>query len=257
MTLKIQYASDLHLEFPANREFLKLHPLQPVGDILVLAGDIIPFVTMDRHKDFFKQVGDQFEQVFWLPGNHEYYRFDAATKSGRILEQIATNVWLVNNVSVLQKGIKLIFTTLWSKINPANEWEIEKGMNDFRVIRFGQYRFSAQRYNNLHRESLSFIQQELQESNGVQKVVFTHHCPTFMNYPPQYKGSALNDAFAVELFDLIEPSNIAYWIYGHHHNNTQEFKIGQTTLLTNQLGYVQLNEHTFFKPNKFLSISSK
>lgn len=254
MPSKVQYASDLHLEFPANREFLKLHPLVPLGDLLVLAGDIVPFALIDKHKDFFNRLGNQFEQVYWLPGNHEYYGYDASKKCGRLQEEIAGNVSLVNNVSILHQGVKLIFSTLWSNISPAHEWEIERSMNDFRVIRFGDFRFSAQRYNQLHAESLAFLKQEIEDSKEGQILVFTHHCPTFMNYPVQYKGDLLNEAFAVELYDLIESSPIDYWVFGHHHTNTPEFAIGKTKLLTNQLGYVQRNEHGLFERDKCIEL---
>jgi len=75
-----------------------------------------------------------------------------------------------------------------------------------------------------------------------------------MNYPSQYKGDILNEAFAVELFDLIESSNINYWVYGHHHSNTPEFVIGNTKLINNQLGYVQRNEHLKFETNKCIEL---
>lgn len=253
MTCKLQYLSDLHIEFPANKEFLKKNPIQQVGQILVLAGDIVPFAVMDKHKDFFDYLADHFEQTYWLPGNHEYYHFDISQKSGVLNEKIRSNVCLVNNTPVLLGNTKLIFTTLWSKISPGHQWQIERGLNDFHLIKNKKFRFSAEHYNQLHQESLAFIQNELVLANNEKLIIFTHHCPTFLNYPEQYKGDVLNEAFAVELHDLIERSNISHWIYGHH-SNIPEFSIGCTNLITNQLGYVQYNEHEYFDSKKCIEI---
>lgn len=43
--MKLQFASDLHLEFADNWRYLRAHPLQVNGDILILAGDIGYLVT--------------------------------------------------------------------------------------------------------------------------------------------------------------------------------------------------------------------
>ena len=85
-------------------------------------------------------------------------------------------------------------------------------------------------------------------------VVFSHHCPTFLNYPPKYKGDALNEAFATELFDFIETSNISFWGYGHHHFNVPDFYIGNTRLTTNQLGYLQYQENDLFENEKCIEL---
>ena len=38
--MRLQYASDLHLEMPANRDFMLAGALEPAADYLLLAGDI-------------------------------------------------------------------------------------------------------------------------------------------------------------------------------------------------------------------------
>lgn len=252
--MTFQYASDLHLEFPENYDYLKKFPIQSKADILILAGDIVTFSQLEKRMDFFNYVSDNFEQVYWIPGNHEYYYGDIARCSGPHLEQIKNNVQLVNNITIKATDYDLIFSTMWSHISPPNERQIFDGMSDFYVIRNNGQVFRPADYNKLHQESLDFIQREISNENGQQKIVVTHHVPTLMNYPSRFLGSILNEAFAVELTEMIEKHNPIYWIYGHHHQNTSSFKIGETTMLTNQLGYVRSGEHTKFDSAKLLDI---
>ena len=253
--LKIQYCSDLHLEFPENKLFLKKHPIEPVGDILVLAGDIMPFAVMNKFDSFFDELSEKFKQVYWISGNHEYYHSDIGNRTGAFCEEIRKNIFLVNNHIVDIQSAKIIFTTLWSKISEINKWQIAQRMSDFRVIKMGSGKFTPEHYNRLHYENLNFLEKALTNSkNDRSTIVVTHHVPTFMNYPEKYKGDSLNEAFAVELFDFIESSLINSWIYGHHHSNTDSFVIGNTQLLTNQLGYVIQNEHRNYVPSSFVSI---
>ncbi|CAN0491524.1 unnamed protein product, partial [Phaeothamnion confervicola] len=84
--MKIQYCSDLHLEIRENVFFLKQNPLIPSAEILLLAGDIIPFNQIHKIDFFFDFISEHFKVVYWLPGNHEYYHSDLAKRSGILHE---------------------------------------------------------------------------------------------------------------------------------------------------------------------------
>ena len=161
---------------------------------------------------------------------------------------------LINNVVKDLNTHRLIFSTLWSAISSLNDWRIERSLNDFYQIRYNSKRFQIPDYNDFHTNSVAFLRDALEADKTGKKVVATHHVPIFKNCSPEYKGGYLNEAFVTILDDLIFDTTLDFCIYGHHHQNTSEFKIGHTKLLTNQLGYVQNNEHQHYRTDKNIEI---
>lgn len=255
MPLTIQYCSDLHLEFDRNRKWLDKHPLQVAGDILLLGGDIMPLAAIEQHSSFLNHVAARYKAVYWLPGNHEYYHSHIHHYPHTLHQSVRDNVFLVNNTTVRIDNTDLICSTLWSHISPTHEVAIHRAMADFRLIEGQHGRLTVAEYNQLHRQALQYIKQAISDSTARHKIVLTHHVPTFMHYPPQYKGDALNEGFATELHQLIEDSGADYWLYGHTHYNTPHFTIGNTHLVTNQLGYVQYGENKHFDNAKTIILA--
>ncbi len=244
--MKVQYCSDLHLEFWENRNFLKENPIVPSADILILAGDVMLFSEMYRHKDFFDFLSKSYKVVYWIPGNHEYYHSSMDGRVGTFREQIRDNIFLLNDSVEIIDDVRFVFSTLWSFIGKEAEHEIWQSLNDFRMIKVGKKKLTPEVYNKLHLESKEFLTNTLRTQFEGKTVVITHHVPTMQNYPPQYLGDALNMAFASELKPLIEETQPNFWLYGHHHAHIPAYKIGKTTMLTNQLGYVNANEFLGF-----------
>jgi Icc-related predicted phosphoesterase len=251
--MRIQYCSDLHLEFAHNSRHLLRNPLQVSGEILLLAGDIIPLHDEFFNDPFFNFISDNFSQVFWVPGNHEYYYKDITEYSKSFDIKIRDNIRIVNNVELEIDSVHFVFSTLWSCINALNERTIEQSVSDFANIQYRSRKLKAKEYNLLHAESLEFIKQSLSVPHE-KSLVVTHHLPSRLCNSSSHQNSSINEAFCVDLTDFIETCNANFWIYGHSHFNQKPLYIGNTILLTNQLGYVQNNEHESFRRNAYFSI---
>lgn len=252
--MTLHYASDLHLEFPENREWLRRTPLQGRGGVLLLAGDILPFAVLHKHRAILQAWGEQYDHVLWLPGNHEYYGDDIAQRSGRLDERLTGNLRLLNDAAWYAPGLRILCTTLWTRINQLSEGLMRRAMNDYHQIRKGRSLLHPAHTTALHEAALAWLSAELAKPFSGATIVATHHVPTFQHYPPEYIGDALNEAFAVELHDLIAESGATAWIYGHHHRNIPPYTIGNTRMLTNQLGYVRLGEEMGFDPNRTIEL---
>ncbi len=118
--MKIQYASDLHLEFKENSNYLKQHPLAVSGEILVLAGDI-GYIGDDNYSKhpFWDWTSENYRQVIVVPGNHEFYKmFDIDKLHNGWSLQIRENISCYYNVVIpLNDETDLIATTLGAIYN--------------------------------------------------------------------------------------------------------------------------------------------
>ncbi|MEL6863968.1 MAG: metallophosphoesterase [Bacteroidota bacterium] len=250
--MKIQICSDLHLEFPDNRNWLKAHPLVPKGDVLLIAGDTY-YLNRSYHKlDFIKRVADEFEAVYLIPGNHEYYEgYDSARALEPFRIKIMDNVFMVNNERIQIGEVQFIFSTLWSNIQ-KHQAIVKKGMVDFYRIKFKEADLSIEQYNSLHKKAFDFVSKAVDTAG--KKVVVSHHLPSSQCNVEEFKDSPLNEAFCVEKTAFIQNSDVDYWIYGHSHRNKTDFQIGKTQLITNQLGYVAWNENGHFDTSKVIEL---
>ena len=118
----------------------------------------------------------------------------------------------------------------------------ERNVNDFYRIKYNGHRLTADDFNLEHERCLSFIQQTVSESDAEKIIVVTHHVPTQLCTAAEFQNSPINGAFTVELGEIIADSHIDYWIYGHSHRNIKA-QIGDTLIISNQLGYVSSKEH--------------
>jgi predicted phosphodiesterase len=253
--MKIQYASDLHLEFSDNSRYLRNNPLKPVGDILILAGDI-GYLNDDNYSKhpFWDYVSDNFQQVIVAIGNHELYKYyDLAQIPQGLVCSIRDNVKCYYNATVQIGDINFIVSTLWARIPLEEAYITERGVSDFHRILYNGEPLTFDNFNREHDRCFQFIQNVVTKSSAKHIVVVTHHVPSFQLVSPDFAESKINGAFTVELGEYIASSPIDYWIYGHSHRNIDKV-IGKTQCVSNQLGYVFHNEHHSFDLGKIIEI---
>ena len=255
--MRIQYMSDLHLEFKENSRLVRDYDIPVTGEILVLAGDTMYLKNRTAAQmHFWKWASANYREVLLVPGNHEYYG------DGDVMDRGLQWNWMFRkNVGYYQNQVKrigdtdLILSTLWSHVPPEDEYLVQRGLNDFYQTRYDGHRLTVEKYNEMHRFCLDFIKKSVAESTADKIVVVTHHLPTRLVVAPEHKGSRINSAFSTELGEFIADSRINTWIYGHSHTNIDTV-IGNTKIVSNQIGYTFRDEHLYngFEAGKYIEI---
>ncbi len=260
--VKINYLSDLHLEFYKKIDFDKLINFVDNGEILCLCGDI-GYPEDIKYKEFLNYCSSKFKHIFLIPGNHEYYsnkNTKTIQSTNIILEELCSkfpNVHFMNNKVEYLEEYKLciIGTTLWTEIPDFVTKYETKSYNDFNKIYYeydnSKFRLNIDYMNLMNAESVEFLKESINNNKDHNKIVLTHHLPTYKVIAEKYKHWDTNYFFANRLDELIKDNNINVWLCGHSHipNN---INLEKTIVALNPIGYPGENAKVNF--NEFLII---
>lgn len=279
--MKITVVSDLHLEFCELA-------LKTDADVLVLSGDILlaevlydfpddypttPVVSgrhrqAIRFRNFLKSCSENYKQVIYVAGNHEYYH----GKWYKTLDILRDECCLYPNIHFLEnntfefENVLFVGSTLWSDFNKRDPLTMmtcsgPNGLNDFKIIRneFNSYhKLRGIDVLNRHQQSIDYLESIISNAPKDKSiVVVTHHAPSFESISEQYKTEhELNGAYASDLSRFIlDHPNIVLWTHGHIHS-ISDYHIGNTRVVCNPRGYVNSYgaEMTYWNPNLVIEI---
>ena len=225
--MKIQYFSDVHLEFgPA--------PLAETdADVIVAAGDI--GVGTDG-VPWLKSSG---KPTIYIAGNHEFYGGEIGAVQKALRKACAkTNVHFLDCRSVVVGGTRFLGATLWTDFlgEHAELMHILKAqMNDYAQIRLGDRPLEPEDLVDINRRTRQWLAREVKRSHDGPTVVVTHHAPLFASWH-QAADSAFKGAYCNNLVRLIRDNDIDLWIHGHVHART-DYRANALRVVCNPRGY--------------------
>ncbi|MBL8378974.1 MAG: metallophosphoesterase [Burkholderiales bacterium] len=231
--MKVQVASDLHLEFFEQRfpDFRAVVPTD--ADVLVLAGDI------HRNAQAAVAFRDWPCPVFLIHGNHELYGADAAEMDAQLRACSQGSVTFLEQGEAIIGGVRFLGTCLWTDYaltgNPVESMlACGRILMDHKAIRVGDGMFLPEHALQRHRAARAWLEAKLAEPFAGKTVVVTHHGPHVGSIHAQYASDAMNPGFISDLTHLMGPA--ALWVHGHVHNSF-DYAVAGTRVVANPRGY--------------------
>jgi hypothetical protein len=262
----IRPASDIHLEqFTGQREEFLVQRFLPederdAASVLALAGDISS--KPDQLLAFISYIEDRFLKVIFIPGNHETYHHNIiewnTTMDERFAGTLKNTLWSNGGVGYEEmEDLRFIFTTLWADGGSSLHERAEVGrcLNDFRLIRIGDRRFTVPDMMELHKNMKTKLIEHLKVPFDGKTIVITHHMPSYRLCHPRF-GDTINGGFASNCDEIFSSEHApAAWIGAHSHDS-MDLMLGKTRYVANPAGYyTETNRSGFnhFAP-KFIEV---
>lgn len=243
--------SDLHREFLVTSRREQNFPTLPdpdTYDIVIAAGDI------DTGTKGARWLLESFpnKPIVYVPGNHEFYNHDINEVNAALeaLHREHDDFYFLNPGAVVINGIVFIGACVWSDLklkgyNDLMDYEVERSIADFRVIKNGNRRFTAEDMRALNKLHTEYIDMELAHLKRVKPVVITHFVPTQLCISPRFQNDPLNPYFTNDLDELMGDYEYPLHIFGHTHDRFDIEHPYGTRVISNPLGYPGEHNDTY------------
>lgn len=216
----LQFVSDLHLEYS-----YKVPKIIAKQNNLALLGDI-GNPRMKNYNNFLKYLSPQFDNIFLIAGNHEYWNLNYKIKYDKkqvddLIEDICinyNNIKYMNNKSITIDNVHIIGNTLWSNIPNNKILEAQWKMGDCYNIYVDNKNILPYQINKFHKECVEYIENEININQDKKIIILSHHCPSYKYLTKKHRNYINNYAFVSNLDHLIERPVYA-WLAGHTHRN--------------------------------------
>ena len=214
--MRIQYASDLHLELWQKTTFDET--LEPTVPYLVLCGDIANLNTPNL-RSFLEYCSERWKYVFWIPGNSEVWltskNEEIALKKMRELCSPFRNIKILYKSCFLLKEddeeLLVVGVSLWHK--PRNGTMLHYHNNIY--VKIIPTPVDEEIFYNSHKENLKYLNYVIKNSE-YPLLICSYYAPFTWCYEEdwiQEPSSAIIDQSLEEFITY----PIVSWIIGHCH----------------------------------------
>lgn len=238
--MKIQIASDLHLDL-LHQRFPCFRAVQPAdADVLVIAGDI------HLHDEAVAAFSDWPVPVVYVHGNHELYGSSRRAIVKRLREHAkGTRVHFLEQDEYVMEGVRFLGCCLWTDFTlfeGMREEAMQESdrclMDSKRIVNDDDTPFSAADSILEHGQALAWLRSKLEQPYEGGTVVVTHHAPHPASIHARFAGNILNAAFVTNLEPLMRKCGPDLWIHGHVHDSF-DYRISHTRVVANPRGYAR------------------